>query len=73
MNTPITVSLTVDFLANDAITALAASGNDIFAFLIENKMAYSFVESGDFGEVAAFIITVENYFQFQALGDFLYK
>jgi hypothetical protein len=72
MNTPITIKLTVDFLADGGVL-LNADGNDIFGVLIENKIAYSFVESGDFGEVAAFEIRVENYFQFQALGDFIFN
>ena len=73
MNTPMTISLTVDFLDPRGPGRREKDGNDIFGVLIDSKMAYSFVEHGPLGELADFTITVENYFQFQALGDFLYK
>jgi hypothetical protein len=71
-NTIMTIKITVDFLADGGVL-LNASGNDIFGVLIENKIPYEYIESGDFGEVAAFEIHIENYFQFQALGDFVFN
>ena len=72
MNTPMTIKLTVDFLADGGVL-LNADGNDIFGVLIDNKIAYSFGASGPLGEIADFTITVKNYFQFQALGDFIFN
>jgi hypothetical protein len=68
-----TIKFTVDFFDPRGPGRLVKDGNDIFGFLTENKMAYSCDEGGPLGEFADFTITVENYFQFQALGDFLYK
>jgi hypothetical protein len=68
-----TISFTVAFLVADGAGRLVPNGNDIFSVLIENKIPYSYRERGPLGEFADFEVQVENYFQFQAIGDFIYN
>jgi hypothetical protein len=68
-----TINLTVAFLVADGAGRLVPNGNDIFGVLKENNIEYSYREHGYLGEFADFEIQVENYFQFQALGDFIFN
>ena len=73
MNTPMTIKLTVDFLDPRGPGGKLKNGMNIFEHLVENKMPYTFDERGPLGEIADIEIHIDNYFQYQALGDFLYN
>ena len=66
MNTAMTITFTVNFIDE------GKRGENLFDVLIDNNVTYSYIQSSDYGQVGDFTVTIDNYFQYQALGDFLY-
>lgn len=63
--TPVTIKITLDYFSSESAV--------FFSILLENNMSYKLYRHGKNLAIANFDIHIDNYFQYQALGDFLYN